>query len=216
MTIKDLAEMLVEQGHDVKLRKRSDGGYIISKIDGVSYKGASGNVEARKITGVQLSHARAFQLARIRPPKKVSPLLRKKPPLPKELLSKLRKVQREWRKKHEDIGGTISVRGLRYQYEQYGKEAALASLDKSFRYSQGLAYIENVQWLIDRYEQALSKLDEDDQSWCKKIINLLKQKMMIIKEEWIHQLYYEAYYPAIVHRSIPVSEAYRITKDIID
>ena len=32
MTIKDLAELLVEQGHDIKLRKRADGGYIISKI----------------------------------------------------------------------------------------------------------------------------------------------------------------------------------------
>ena len=162
MTIKDLAELLVQQGHDIKLRKRADGGYIISKIDGVSFKAATGNIQARRMTGVELSQARAYQLARIKPPKKVAPMQRKKAPLPEDLVKKLRKVQREWRKTHKDIGGTISMRGLRYQYETYGKEEAMASLDKSYRYTQGYAYFENVHWLIERLVRIQNRLPFGD------------------------------------------------------
>ena len=193
MTIKDLAELLVEQGHDIKLRKRADGGYIISKIDGVSFKGASGNIKARKITGAELSHARTYQLARIKPPKKVAPMQRKKAPLPEDLVKKLRKVQREWRKTHQDIGGTISMRGLRYQYENYGEEEALASLDKSYRYTQGYAYIENVQWMIERLKQMAGKLDDSEQSILSRIISKIESRTINFKEEWIHECYQEIY-----------------------
>ena len=193
MTIKELAELLSEQGYNIKLRKRSDGGYIISKIDGVSFHGASGNIRARQIAGATLSHARAFQLERIRPPKFKSPMSRKKEPLPKSLTSKLRKIQREWRKKHQDIGGTISIRGLRYQYEQYGEEEALASLDKAYRYSQGYAYLENVQWLIERLSNLANKLSDREQDIVTRIIDKIKQKQMFFKEEWIHEIYQEIY-----------------------
>ena len=193
MTIKDLAELLVEQGHDVKLRKRADGGYIISKIDGVSFKGASGNIQARRITGEKLSHAREYQLARIKPPKNVAPMMRVKPKLPDDLIKKLRKVQREWRKTHKDIGGTISVRGLRYQYETYGKESAMASLDKSYRYSQGYAYFENIQWLIERLNQLSGKLDQNEQQVIERIISKIQNKAVSFKEEWIHEFYQEIY-----------------------
>ena len=194
MTVKDLAELLVEQGHDVKLRKRADGGYIISKIDGVSFKGASGNIQARRITGVQLSHARAFQLARIKPPKKIAPMQRAKPKLPEDLVKKLRKVQREWRKTHKDIGGTISIRGLRYQYETYGKETAMASLDKSYRYTQGYAYFENVQWLIERLTRIQNRLYYgDDKQVVQRIIDKIQNRMITFKEDWIHEIYQVIY-----------------------
>ena len=207
MTIKDLAEMLTEQGYDIKLRKRSDGGYIISKINGVSYKGASGNIEARRVAGVQLSHARAYQLERIRPPRFKAPSERKQAPLPKELVSKLRKIQRAWRKKHEDIGGTISIRGLRYQYQQYGEEQAMASLDKAYRYSQGYAYFENVQWLIERLNNLYNKSSESDQVIIKRIINKIQAKSIIFKEEWIHEIYQEIY--EAEKRAIEVDELER-------
>ena len=213
MTIKDLAELLVEQGHDIKLRKRADGGYIISKIDGVSFKGASGNIKARMITGEKLSHARAFQLARIRPPKNVAPLTRSKPKLPEDLTKKLRKVQREWRKTHKDIGGTISVRGLRYQYETYGKESAMASLDKSYRYSQGYAYFENIQWMIERLKQMASKMDADEQSILERIIGKIQAKSVSFKEEWIHEVYQEIY--EVEKGMIDVDELERRINDIM-
>lgn len=193
MTIKDLAEMLSEQGYDIKLRKRTDGGYIISKINGVSYKGASGNVQARRTVGAELSHARQYQLARIRPPKKVAPSKRKLAPIPEDLVKEMRKVQRLWRKTHKDVGGTISMKGLRYQYEHYGEEMTRASLNKAYRYSQGFAYIENVQWLISRLEQDLMKADGSDASYLQNVIDKIKAKALSFKEDWISEVYEQIY-----------------------
>lgn len=214
MTIKDLAEILSEQGYDIKLRKRADGGYIISKIDGVSFKGASGNIQARKIAGVSLSHARAYQLERIRPPKRVAPMMRQKAPLPAELVKKLRQVQREWRKKHEDISGTLSMRGLRYQYETYGKEEALASLDKGYRYAQGFAYFDNVNWLIERITSYMNKVDESEQKVLQKVVSKIQQKIMTFKEEWINPIYQD-WYEYAVHHTIEVDEFARRVDEIM-
>ena len=209
MTIKDLAELLAKQGHDITLRTRSDGGYIISKIDGVSFKGASGNIQARRIAGVQLSHARTIQLARIKPPKRIAPMSRKKAPLPEELVKKLRKVQREWRKKHPDISGSASMKGLRYYYETYGEEQAMASLDKHYRYAQGFAYIDNVNHLIERLEQTKVKADiyGDDTSIIDRIINTIKNNVLSFREDWINPTY-EAIYD-YEHGNMPLEELER-------
>ena len=193
MTIKEIAEILAEQGHNIKIRKRSDGGYIISGIDSERFSGASGNIRARQIVGATLSAARSYQLARIRPPKNVSPVKRKMTPLPQELLKEMRKVQRQWRKNHPDIAGTISTKGLRYQYEKYGEEMAKASLNKAFRYSQGYAYLENVNWLIERLTTDRNKLDGYDASVIDDIINQIKMKQLSFKEDWISEIYEEIY-----------------------
>lgn len=214
MTIKELAELLAKQGHQINMRKRTDGGYIISRIDNIQYKGASGNIAARKIAGVSLSSARAYQLERIRPPKRIAPIKRKKAELPEDLVKQLKKVQREWRKTHSDIGGTISKRGLRYQYETYGYESTKASLDKSMRYSQGYAYFENVQWLISRWEEALSKAPDSDQQHIRYIIELIQSHMLSFKEEWFQSLYYEGYYP-YVQGQISIEVARQIYENTI-
>lgn len=193
MTIKEIAEILAEQGHNIKIRKRSDGGYLISGIDSERFSGASGNIRARQIVGATLSAARSYQLARIRPPKNVAPIRRKQAPLPKELLKDMRRVQREWRKNHPDISGTISTKGLRYQYEKYGEEAAKASLNKAYRYSQGYAYIENVNWLIERLTNDRNKLDGYEASIIDEIIEQIKMKQLSFKEEWISEIYEEIY-----------------------
>ena len=193
MTVKEIAEILAENGHNIKIRKRSDGGYIISSIDSEKFKGASGNIRARQIVGATISQARSYQLARIRPPKKVSPMKRKQQPLPKELVKGLRKAQREWRKNHPDVAGTISMKGLRYQYEKYGQEVAMASLNKSYRYAQGYAYIENVNWLIERLSQDKNKANVLEKSTLDEIINEIKTKQFVFREEWISEIYDEIY-----------------------
>lgn len=205
MTIKELATLLSKQGHDIKLQKRADGGYRIVRIDNIAYKASSGNIAARKIAGVSLSHARSFQLARIRTPKGISSKSRKKTPLPEELVKELRKVQREWRKKHADIGGSSSMRGLRYQYEKYGKEVAMASLDKSYRYAQGLAYIDNVNWLIERIRNFMSTADSYDISVLNEVIDHISAKMLSFREDWINPIYQD-WYEYAEHHTIDVDE----------
>lgn len=188
MNLQEIIEILQKEGHKVEYSHRKDGGYIIRSIDGQHFSGKTGNAFARRLTGQSLSVARATQLARIKMPKgkKTSKLL----PIPEDLKKMLRKTQREWRKKHPTIEGTISTRGLRYQIQKYGVEEARMSLDKAYRYSMGYAYLDNVLFLIERINNDLAKMPDDDME---NIVALIEQKQMSFKEEWISPIYNALY-----------------------
>lgn len=210
MSVKEIAELLVKQGHKVNVKKRSDGGYIITSIDGMKYVGATGNIEARRIVGATLSHAREYQLKRIKPPKRVAPAKRKKEPLPEELERELRKVQKEWRKTHKDISGTASKSNVRYYYETYGFEEAMASLDKNMRYAQGYAYFENVNWIIERLKMDKTDENTEDHDVIDEIIDSIKDIILTFKEEWIHTIHEDIY--EYEHHKISVQELQRRIK----
>ena len=205
----DIIEILQEQGHEVNFYKRKDGGYIITKIDGQRYSGKTGNAFARRLVGATLSQARQVQLAKIRMPK--GKKATKLDPIPDDVKRALRKVQREWRKKHPDIEGTMTTRGVRYHLSHYGKEETLASLDKGYRYASGYAYIDNVQHLIDTLQQALNKDYHRDME---EVIELIKEKILDFKEEWIYPCY-EAYYEWANKHTISAQECARRIKAII-
>lgn len=188
MSILDIIKLLQEQGHQVSFSKRKDGGYIIRRIDSNRFTGKKGNVFARQITGQELSLARKVQLQRIKTPK--GQRQKKRTPLPEDLKKELKKVQRAWRKKHPTIEGTISTRGLRYQYEQKGYKEALMSLDKAYRYSEGYAYLDNVNHLVERIRMNLSKIDSPEME---QIVSLIEQKALLFKEEWLAPIYSALY-----------------------
>lgn len=187
MSILDIIEMLKEEGHSVQYFHRKDGGYVITRIDGQSFRGKSGNVRARQMTGQVLSHARIIQLARIRTPKGRFGA-EKKEPLPEELLKEMKKVQRAWRKNHPDIRGTISTSNVRYYYTNYGKEKTLEALDKNMRYAQGLAYIDNVNFLLNRIK---NDLDKDYSSAMQEVYDLIQRNAFSMREEWMQRLHYD-------------------------
>lgn len=184
MNVIDLIKRLKELGHEVKFFHRKDGGYVITKIDGHTYSGKSGNKTARLMLGEKLSQARSVQLARIRLPKGKRAVKQKA--IPQELEKMLKKTQREWRKTHPDIRGTISKRGLRYFLREEGYEKAKASLDRAWRYTQGYAYLENVQYLIQRIQADLYKKPSSEMQ---SVIEAIKAKEMAFKEEWIQHCY---------------------------
>lgn len=184
MNLIDIIKELEKTGHSVVYTHRKDGGYIIRSIDGIHYSGKTGNQMARNIVGAKLSLARQVQLKRIKTPKGRKSIKREQ--LPEDLVKEMKRIQRLWRKKHPTIEGTISMRGLRYQYETYGKEQAMLSLDKSFRYSQGYAYIDNVQHLLERIRLDLNKVPSQEME---NVYILIEQKMMIFKEEWLNHIY---------------------------
>ena len=188
MNLEQIIKILQKEGHKVEYTHRKDGGYIIRKIDSQRFSGKTGNAFARRMTGQSLSIARAVQLARIRMPKdkKATKLL----PIPEDLKKMLRKTQREWRKKHPTIEGTISTRGLRYQIQKYGVEEARMSLDKAYRYSMGFAYIDNVLFLIERIELDIAKFPSTQME---RIIELTKDKQLSFREEWIAPIYNALY-----------------------
>lgn len=184
MNVFEIIKRLKQLGHEVKFFHRKDGGYVITKIDGNSYSGKTGNKVARTMLGEKLSQARSVQLERIRTPKGKKPT--KKEALPPELLKKLRKVQKEWRKSHPDIRGIMSVRGLRYYLKYEGYEATMVAIDKGWRKTQGLAYVENVEYLVQRIRQDLYKLESQQMEMVAERIELQKD---IFKEEWIQHCY---------------------------
>lgn len=188
MSILDIIKLLQEEGHSVQYYHRKDGGYVITRINGQSFRGKTGNVIARQMTGQVLSHARTIQLARIRLPK--GKRSTKKTPLPEAVAKEMRKTQRAWRKNHPDISGTISTRGVRYQLEHYGEEKTLLSLDKAYRYTQGYAYIDNVNWLVQRIENDLSKVYSQAMQ---DVVDKIRLRAMDFKEEWISQVYEVVY-----------------------
>ena len=187
MTIFEIIKQLEKEGHNVQYTHRKDGGYIITRIDAKKFSGKTGNAFARSIVGAKLSEARQVQLARIRTPKGHWGH-EKKTPLPESIKKALRKVQREWRKKHPDIRGTARTSNVRYQFEQYGEEATLQALDKNYRYAQGLAYIDNVNFLLQRIQNDLAK---EPNSAMQEVYDLIQRRALEMKEEWLQPLHYD-------------------------
>lgn len=61
MTIKKIAQRLRSDGVRVTLKKRTDGGYIISSINGKKFAGKSGNAVARGLLNQPLTHRQEVQ-----------------------------------------------------------------------------------------------------------------------------------------------------------
>ena len=182
MTVKEMINVLKAQGHQVSFRKRSDGSYLITRLDGVSYKLAKGNAKAREILGVTLSERRAKQLERIAPPKKVAPSKRKiQETLSKEMLKELRRVQRIRRK--EGANGQIGKRGLRAILREEGEDAVFEYLKQSERTARGYARYDSIDALQQRIESWKS-ISQIPSSW-EKVINLIQEKREVFLEAWI-------------------------------
>ena len=186
--MKDLIEDLIKLGYSVSYTKRKDGGYRITKINGVGFTGSKGNAEARRILGVSLSPARSKQLNYIRTPKGRWGN-KKKSALPTDLKKKLQSLQRKWRRKGKKKGdqGMPSTSGIRYTLEHEGYEEAFNRLTQNERYLLGFAYEKNVDWLISRIERE-SKQSGISDEW-QVLINLIKDIKSTFKEDWIQDIY---------------------------
>ena len=86
----------------------------------------------------------------------------------------------------------MTTRGVRYHLTHYGEEETLRSIDKQFRYATGYAYIDNVNWLVERIKQDLIHNPSTDME---DIIDLIKRKALDFREEWIAPIYQDAIYP---------------------
>lgn len=179
MKLIDVIHLLQSRGHSISFRHRSDGGYIITQLDGFRFTGAKGNTYARTLIGSYNSKAREFQLQRINKQRQ----LNRKTPIPKELVRKIANVQRKWRKTHDITKGTIKTSSVRWILEHEGYHEALESLRKAERYASGLAYEENVNAMIEKLA-FVDALGYDDE-----IVTLLENKKSNFKEEWIHPIY---------------------------
>jgi hypothetical protein len=178
MKLIEIINALIKQGHSIRYRHRTDGGYIITELDGLRFTGARGNTYARTLYGSYLSKAREFQLARINKAKK------RVSALPTAIKRKISRVQRKWRNQHDTAKGIIKTSSVRWIYEHEGEEEALRSLEKAERYAEGYAYIENVQTLAG-YVRTFGLYDIADE---------IEEMAEFFREEWIYPIY-EILYP---------------------
>lgn len=182
MTIREIIELLREQGHEITARERADGGLRITSIDGTKYEGSKGNEVARTMTGSKLSEARVNQLnVIIKGSSK-----KKKLQLSEDMKSEIKRIQAMYRKRAKitGISGMPTRANLRYTLKHYGEEEAWRRLQQSERYVKGLAYDEQIDWVktylkslvIDRPE-LLSKMEE--------LINEIERKREYLPEQVI-------------------------------
>ena len=186
MTIKDIIKDLQKSGYNVSFYKRKDGGIRITRINGETFKGSSGNKKARKIVGVFLSESQIRALGKLKTPKgKGSYNKRRKSPLDVETKKRIQKLQREYRKAGKGLGKPTR-RNYRYVMEHYGKNEADRLLSQSERRILGLAYTENVDWLLVKLIQILNAYPSNA---LRSAIDLIKTKKEEFRERWINEIY---------------------------
>ena len=186
MTIKEIIEALIQAGNDISFYKRKDGSYRITRINRQRYSGSAGNIEARKILGVQLSEGRARALSKLKTPKgKGSYGKRRKAPIDEETKKLIRRLQRIYRKAGKKEGKP-TIRNYRYIMEHYGKEEADRLLRQSERRILGLAYEENVFALYQRIMMNLYKSPSSEMNEVAQLIMSLKDQFL---DRWIYPIY---------------------------
>lgn len=196
MNVAQMIKELQKMGFKVDARRRTDGGYIITKINDMSFSGASGNQYARQILGVELSQARIEQV-NYNVQKFIKGSKKPKDKLEEELNRKLKSVQGQWRRRK--VGAKLTKKKLRWHIEKEGREAAKRYLERMERYGKGLAYEENVSWVAN-YIRDLSKSIEDKEiaEGYRTMADRLESKKATIKEEQLKRIM-EALYDVREH-----------------
>jgi len=186
MNTKEIINELRKLGIEVEARKRTDGGWIITKIDNMTFTAAKGNAQARKILGVELSQARIEQTAA-----NVSKYI-KKDPLSKDIQKNIKKVQRTWKKNKVGGKAKVTTKKVRRHIKEHGEAETKEYLRKMSRYGEGYAYEENIEYLA-QYTEDIARVYEDrGSSMAEKFYQLadyIREKAATFKEDWIGRVY---------------------------
>ena len=206
MSILEIITTLKEMGYSVESRKRSDGGYIITKIDGQKFLGAKGNTYARSIVNAPLSQARREQTTyNVKKYIKLKKGHHKaKGKISEEMNRQLKKVQRLWRK--NKVSAKITKSKLRWHLKEGGEKEAWDYLQKMSRYGQGLAYEENVMYLAKYIEDIAISVSKNYKEKVLNVAKHIRESVTFFKEEWIPTIY--AYWYEVIESkySAPVIE----------
>ena len=193
MNVREMINQLEKMGFKVKAHKRADGGWIIRKINDMTFTGASGNAYARQILGVELSQARIEQ-TKYNVEKYIKGAKKPKDQIDEALNKSLKKVQRQWRKKK--VQARITKKKLRWHLKEGGRQEAEAYLSKMSRYGEGYAYEENVEYLAQYIEDIAKGILNNDklQDDVNALAEYIRSKAGTFKEEWIAKCYEYAYF----------------------
>ena len=188
MNVAQMIKELEKLGFKVDARRRTDGGWIITKINNMTFSGASGNQYARQVLGVELSQARIEQ-THFNVTKYIKGQ-KKKETLDDEMKKELRKVQRVWRK--NKVQGRITSKKVKEHLRDAGRREAMEYLKRQSRYGQGYAYVENVRYLAEYIRGMAKGMEDTDKQLAEasnKVADFVESKEATFKEEWISKVY---------------------------
>ena len=208
MKIAQMIKELEAMGFKVDARRRTDGGMIITKINDMSFSGASGNQYARQVLGVELSQAKIEQVHfNVEKYIKVGKGHKAKGKLDETLVKQLKKVQQQWRRK--GVHARITKKKLRWHLKTGGRREAEQYLAKMSRYGSGYAYEENVQYLATYISNVALGCPKNYQDKVMQVSQYILEHMETFKESWISDIYsywYEViqsnYYEPVIERAI--------------
>lgn len=182
MKLKQIIEELRNKGVKITFRTRgkSEGvGVRITSINGVKFVGSKGNIEARKLIGInEIAHRQ------------------KVAPLPKEIKNELNKTQKKFRESGTKAGKP-TTKNVRRNLEHKGERETKRLLGQAQRYASGLAYTENVEALINRLkkdsENLLIRGEYDEMKALDEAIAIIEAKKDTITENQLKDLISESY-----------------------
>ena len=191
MTLRQIATQLQKAGHQVTYRTRSDGGILITSIDGQRFKGAAGNILARKMTGQELSSSRGMQLRKITYARRYYKI-KHKIIIPPELEVQRKAVARLWKK--AGLKGSISKYNLRRIIEEKGIEYARTYFSELVRYTQDKATYSYIQGLIDRLTADIENTTNSyEKQVLEELVGLIESKKESMTAEQVGSILQELY-----------------------
>lgn len=190
MKLIEIINKLQKEGYKVSYFKRKDGGIVITRINGKSYRQKAGNVRARELVGEKLTETAQRQRIKASEQSQAIRKARKKGKrvvdINQELESKLRRVQRFFRKNKVLGGGKPTKKKLREIIKERGAKEALKVLDEAERYAKGLAYNENINDVIAKLQRYQDMTDTN----LNPIIKKINKNRHLITDEMIFRAQY--------------------------
>lgn len=184
----ELVKQLQVQGYKVTYRVRTDGGILITSINGRKFKGAEGNIRAREVLGVELSTRRAMQLRKITRTRRIK---RPKVVTPESLETQRKRVVRKWRK--AGLSGSIAKSNLEAIIRDRGIKGAKEYLDNMEKRAEGYANEGEIEALLQRLKQDIYSSDDEEIKDIQKMIDYIEDHRDNFPQKNIFKIFDEIY-----------------------
>ena len=191
MTIRNIIKELKSRGYNVSFYERKDRGVRITRINGETFSGSSGNKRARIIVGATLTEAQALSLSKLITPKgKGNYNKRRKAPIDEETKEKIRKLQYQYRKAGK-TEGKPTIRNYRYVLKAKGKKEADRLLKQAEKRILGYAYNENVETLLLRMkkDETYFELKNIPHLFFSEAVRKVERLKNAFLDKWIYPIY---------------------------
>lgn len=221
MKLLNVIQELSKEGYQIEYRKRSDGGVLITSINGKRFRGSDGNNIARQIAGKQLSGAQTTanlknvtKYIRKTDFKKKHKVKFKRTQIAETDKKLIRMIQKLARKSNG--AGSTSRDMFRKMVKKFGLEEARQKLNEQLRHLQGFAYEGVVDAITDRISRLKLYFEgKGNEKLIDGLLEKIKDYKTEIREEYVNAFYRVIYKAEQTHSKSDLLEAIRyIDKNI--